>query len=645
MQYKSWKRVIVTLLISSLLLGGCQSLATRTGKTDADIIIIGAGGAGLSSAIEAVQNGAKKVIILEMTSRTGGALNYTSGSMSAAGTIIQQEDGIEDSVESYVADIINTGNDFGGQPNETLIRVYAERAAGVFDWLYENGLKDNVYTTDRATGARAVFAPEHALYSVPRTYKALPDNQEKYKSCAHEVLDALVAGYEEIEIIFNTKATELVANKQGQVLEVLAEGPEGKVSYRAKKGIIVCTGGYSANEKLMAEYVPNGEWYLAGGAAGSDGNALPMMQRVGAALTAMDAIPTFPMGLVSKTDSGSGSIAATYTWKAGGIVVNQNGERFCNETESNPAIREVALEEQPGAVQYDIFTEEILEDLRALNAAYFYDAYFVDETMPGYHVVSTASSLEELAEKIGVPAEKLCKTVEEYNAAVEAGGSDEFGRLYDGTVNSYNLATNKIEGTKYYAVRLQSLCVMTLGGVMTNENMQVLDTEGHVIPGLYAAGEVVGGIWGKFVSGGTGVMGAIVFGKVAAEHAMLNTPAKGYEVKTSPELLDASLFPTKTSNKERFDMSTELVDGEYCSTVDGQKGAMTVRVVITGGKIAEVEVLEHKESKNVAADALEQIPKAIVAANSPSVDAVSGATGTSERIMEAVVKCLEEAAK
>lgn len=631
---------LISLLLGLALLTGAFVLPALA--EDADIVIVGAGGGGLSAALEAVAQGAQKVIVLEMTAKTGGALNYTSGSMSAAGTIIQKEDGIEDTVESYVADIINNGDDFGGKPNEELIRVYANEAALTFDWLYENGLKDCKFSTDRATGARAVFAPEHALYSIQRTYKASPKDPANYKSAAHEVLDALVKADGRIEVKLNTKAKKLEANDKGQVLTVVTE--DG-TRYTAQKAVIMATGGYSANGRLMAQFVPNGDYYLAGGAAGADGNGLHMMQEVGAGLTAMDAIPTFPMGLVSRDNPKTGSIASTYTWKAGGIVVNQNGERFCNETESNPAIREVALEEQPGAVQYDIFTDKIVEDLRANNGAFFYDAFFADESMRGYHVVESAATLEELAEKIGVPAENLTRTVAAYNEAVEAGASDEFGRLYDGTVNAYNFCTNKIEGDKFYAIRLQALCVMTLGGVTANSSMQVLDEAGNVIPGLYAAGETVGGVWGKFVSGGTGVMGPIVFGKIAARHAMANEPAEGNTVKAAEHMLDESLFIKETSSEALFDMSRALTDGEYTATVDGQEGPMTVKTVIADGKIASVDVVENHETQAIAGGALESIPARIVEANNATVDGVSGASLTSGRIMKAVAECLNQAAK
>ena len=637
-------RKILSLILAAAL--ALVAFALPAVAEDADIVIIGAGGAGLSAALEAAAQGAQRVVVLEMTGKTGGSLNFTSGSMSAANTIIQQEDGIEDTVESYIADILKTGSDFGGKPSVELVTEFCTEDTEVFNWLYENGLKDCTFSTDKQ-GRRAVFAPEHALYSIPRTYKCRAKDPTQYKSAAHEVLDTLLKADERITVVYNTKATELRANDKGQVLTVVAEGPDGEATYTASRGVIVCTGGYSANGKLMAKYVEHGEDYLAGGPASADGNGLLLMQKVGAALNeeAMSAIPTFPMGLVSRDNPKTGTIASTYTWKTGGIVVNQNGERFCNETESNPSIREVALEQQPGAVQYDIFTDKIIEDLRAAGGSFFYDAYFAEDTMPGAHVKVTADSIEELAEKIGVPAGNLKATVESYNAAVEAGGTDEFGRLYDGTTNSYNLAVNKIEGEKFYAIRLHALCVMTLGGITANADMQVLDEAGSAIPGLYAAGEVVGGIWGKFVSGGTGVMGPIVFGRIAARNAMNGELAEGYTVKPASNLLDESLFLKESSTESLFDMSRALKDGEYTATVDGQEGPMTVKTVIAGGKIASVEVVENAETQAIAAGALEQVPASIAQANSLDVDGVAGASLTSGRIKKAVALCLEEAAK
>ena len=631
------KRIIATLLSLALVLTTLVVPAMAE-TADADIIVVGAGGAGLSAALAAAEAGAEKVIVLEMTAKTGGALNFTSGSMSAAGTIIQKEEGIEDTVESYIADIINNGDDFGGKPNKELIEVYANNATEVFDWLYENGVKDMF----RPGAARAVFAPEHALYSVPRTYK--PSAPEGYKSASHAVLDKLVNADGRIEVITLTTAKELIANEKGQIIGVKAVGPNGEVEYTSKKGVIVCTGGYSSNSKLMGQYAPEGEYYLAGGAPGADGYGIYMMQKVGAGVTGMDCIPTFPMGMISRTDPTKGQIASTYTWKAGAITVNKNGERFCNETEDVVSIREVALEKQPEAVLYDIYTDKILADLNAAGGAVFMNFYFY-EGGAGDHVMYKADTIEGLAAEIGVPAENLVKTVADYNAAVDAGVDTAFGRKLDGTDGNYNLAINKIEGEKFYAIRLHALCVMTLGGVTANANMQVLDETNNVIPGLYAAGECVGGIWGKFVSGGTGVMGPIVFGRIAAQHAMANEMGEGYRVHEALDILDASLFEKETSSEAKFDMTKALKDGEYTDAVVGHNGGdLTVKVVIAGGKIASVEVVSHTETPGISDAPIASVPAAIVAGNTVDVDTVAGATVTSNAIIDAVVKCLEQAA-
>ena len=647
----------ILLLLSLLLaagMSGCTSNETVTDPTPdptpsasfdeektADVIIVGAGAAGLGAAISAVDNGAENVIIVEMSDRTGGNLNLTSGTMSAADTSIQKEAGIVDTDESFAEDIMKNGAQKG---NREMVDAFCARNTEVFEWLLENGMADNEFQTDRRTGAKAVFAPEHQLYSIARSYKVRTDDPKTYKSAAHEVLDTVLKGLENVTVDFNVKATSLIANEKGQVLSVAASDKEGKtVRYTANKGIVMATGGYSGNFKLMGKYAPHGADYLS--STTSMGEGIRMMQEVGAHVDeeAMSYIPTFPMGV--QTGPGTGVIGSTYAYKAGGICINQNGERFINELEGRVDLRELALEEQPGAVQYDIFTDKILEDLAASGADYMYKAFFGPEGR-AQKLVQTGATLEELAGRINVPAENLKKTVEDYNASVES-GTDAFGRNFDpaSVPSPYSVAINKIEGDKFYAVPLKALCVMTLGGVTTDTATHVLDADGNIIPGLYAAGEVVGGIWGRFVSGGTGVMGPITFGVIAGETAMKETLAEGYEVKPAANLFDADLFVKETASADRFDMSTALTDGEYTATVDGQDGEMSVKVVIAEGKISSVEITEQHETEAVASEALSTLPQTIVAENSVNLDVVSGATLTSGRILDAVTSCLSQASK
>ena len=333
------KQYVKVFLVSLMCLSVFSGCSTQEEKVEvpaieadetktADVIIVGAGGAGLSAAISAVDAGAQSVIILEKTANTGGSLNFTSGSMSGAETIIQEIDGIEDTKESYVQDILKNGDHKG---NETLIRTFVEEDVEAIQWLWDNGLSDNTFSVDRTTGTMSVFAPEHALYSQKRTYKASPDNAEKYKSAAHEILDTVLATYDEITIDFMTEATQLVPNEKGHILTVVANNSETDktIRYDANKGIIMATGGYSGNSKMLGAYTKYGDSYLAGGSSAADGYGIYMMQEVGAMVDkeTMSYVPTFPMGL-NLGEGIPGQIAPTYLWKTGAICVNQEGNRF-----------------------------------------------------------------------------------------------------------------------------------------------------------------------------------------------------------------------------------------------------------------------------------------------------------------------------
>ena len=647
--------LVLSLLLISTSLTGCTNEEKKENNDldkievvadyDAEVIIVGAGAAGLAAAIAAIDNGAKSVIVLEKTSTTGGSLNFTSGSMSGAETIIQEIDGIEDTKASYVEDIMENGGDAG---DLAMIELYVEEDVESIKWLWDNGLSDNKFNVDRTTGTMSVFAPEHALYSQKRTYKAAADDNTKYSSAVHEVLDVYVNEVENIKFDFATTATKLVANEKGQVTSVIATDKDGQlVRYNSEKGIIMATGGYSGNLDLMGQFVENGSNYLPGGSNGADGYGIYMMQEVGALIDekVMGYIPTFPMGFGGNNTPGL--IRPTYTWKTGGICVNQEGNRFVDETSSDVVLREVSLEKQTNAVQYDIFTDAIIEDLIASRSDMFYSAFYAPEKSLSKFVVE-ADSIEELAVKIGADPKTLEATISTYNNSVETETTDEFGRQYsqDSINPLYNVAVNKVDGDKFYAVKIEALCVMTLGGVKTNTGMQVLDNDSNPISGLYAAGEVVGGVWGKYASGGTGVMGPVVFGRVAAENMMANVMNEEYTLLPSSNVISIEMFKKdEVEAKVRFDMSTELNDGEYVNVVDGQEGEMTVKTVITNGVIVSVEIVEHNETVSIAQGAFDTIPTSIIEKNDVNLDAVSGATLTSNRILDAVTQALYDATK
>ena len=194
---------LLTIMLAVLLAALAVAASAEDTVKNADIIIVGAGGGGLSAAIEAVNDGAQSVIVLEKTGKTGGSLNFTSGSMSGAETVIQKIDGIEDTKESFVQDILNNGAHLG---NEAMIRAFVDEDVDAIQWLWDNGLSEYNFSSMKTTGKHTVFAPEHQLYSVARTYKPSANDPTRYKAAAHEIMDTVLAtdAYKGVTIDFNT---------------------------------------------------------------------------------------------------------------------------------------------------------------------------------------------------------------------------------------------------------------------------------------------------------------------------------------------------------------------------------------------------------------------------------------------------------
>lgn len=628
---------------------GTESATSYDNTYEADVVIIGAGGGGLATALEAVEQGAEKVIIIEKLNMTGGSLNTTAGTISGAETIIQELDGLtEDTLASYKEDLMHEGSKLGGIVNEEFIDLYVEEAKNTVNWLWEMGLKDYEFRTDEE-GRKSVFAPEHTLYSYPRSYKPAAKDSSKYKSAVHEILDGLVNGEEKIEIHFNTEALHLMGNDKGQVLEVEAyDKNEDKTNlYKAKNGIVVSTGGYSANADLINHYNNEIKGVISGGLAGANGYGLYMMQEVGGALNeaSMGWVPTFPIGLENLKQPGTGRIMTTKTQFSGGILVNAEGKRFVNETHMDNTVREFELEKQTDGIQWEIYTDKIVEDVLAGPMSGMYKMFFAEDIGKAY--IKSASTLEELAKTIGVPVESLKETVEDYNNHLDAGDIDELGRAYTLDGNPFNLAVNKIEGDTYHAVVIKPLALLTLGGIKTDIKMNVLNAQGNPIPGLYAAGEVVGGAWGRYVSSGVGVMGPIVQGQEAAKAMMSTDLTEGSAVKAAENLIDEKFFEKKeTESTFEIDFDAKYVDGVYEAEVDGQEGPMIVQVEIKDEVIEKVEILSHNETESIAAEALTKVPEKINQTNSlKDFEVISGATYTSNRIIEAILKALEGAKK
>ena len=485
-------------------------------------------------------------------------------------------------------------------------------------------------------------------YEYQRTYVPLAKPDSKIVNPVIEVMEKAILADENIKVYTNVEGRKLVTNDANNaVTGVEAIGTDGKTyCFAAATGVIMSTGGYAANPKLFELYSTDLHNLLSAALSSDDGYGLKMMQEVGAGITeeAMTWIETYPKGYPNPGSTTVGTNISTGTYYTGGILVNNEGNRFINEVAWDDEVRNAGLKAQPDSVMYEVFTDKILEDTQGtLRGAY--DSF--KEGGDHRDKLVEANSLEELAEKLAIPADNFVKTVEDYNSHVETLTTDEFGREFVAKAGENRIeAINKVEGDKNYALKLQPIVLSSRGGITVNEFNQVTDEEGIAIPGLYAGGEVVGQMWGKTIAPGVGMNGAITWGRIMGRNVMnmeVSIP-DGYKIEPASLVFEDDLFVFEKPEVEKpaTDLSG-LKDGEYAGVGQGLNGEIKVNVTVKDGKISDVAVVEHKESEGISDPAIEQIPTAIVEKQATRVDVVSNATYTSNGIMEAVENALEAA--
>ncbi|MDF2520091.1 MAG: flavocytochrome c [Clostridia bacterium] len=460
-----------------------SSSSGETIEKQADIIIIGGGGAGLAAAVSAHQNGAKVIVIEKMPS-VGGNTIISGSAYNAADPVRQGKQGIEDSVEKHYTQTYE-GGDKLGKPE--LIRTLTENAYPTLQWLEGLGMqfKDEVFTV------------LGGLW--PRAHKPVKPLGTGY---IETYMNYIEANKSDIEVMVDTKATEIIM-ENGKAVGVKAEANNNDVILKANKGVIIAAGGFGANVEMRDLY--NEKWpsltnIKTTNHVGATGDGMVMAEKIGANLIGMENIQLLPMG-DPVTGSLSGNIEQGVENR---IFVNKEGNRFVDEGERRDVMTSALFEQQ------DTFMWVIVDK----------HSYPTGDTKNNFNETIDqlveqgrafkADTLEDLAKQIGVNPENLKKSVEEFNKAVEKGGSDAFGRT---------LFKDKIDTAPYYAGARVPTVHHTMGGIEINANAQVLDKNGNIIPGLYAAGEVTGGIHGSNRLGGNALADINVFGKIAGESA------------------------------------------------------------------------------------------------------------------------------
>ena len=448
-----------------------EDIERTTETIETDIVIIGAGGAGMTAAITAKQAGAD-VIILEKMPMVGGNTTKATGGMNAAETKFQAAEGIEDSVETFIKDTMTGGYEIN---DPDLVGIMAGQSADAIDWLDSiNAPLPKVSFSGGATNAR-IHAPEDG------------------SAVGNYLVNAFSTQLEELNvpIYMETRATEIIV-EDGVVTGVKAESDTADYTIHAK-AVILATGGFGANEELYTKYREGLKGFVTTNTPGATGDGLVMAEDIGAALVDIDQIQIHPT--VEQTTS----IMVTEGVRGdGAILINSQGKRFTNEMGTRDVVSAAEIA-QDGGYAYIIFDQNIRDNLKAI------------ESYVKAGITVEGATIEELAGKIDVDPATLTETITTWNEAVAAKSDKEFERA---TGMEHDLSA-----APYYAIKIAPGVHHTMGGVKINTSCEVISTEGEVIPGLFAAGEVTGGVHGGNRIGGNAVADIVVFGRIAGDSA------------------------------------------------------------------------------------------------------------------------------
>lgn len=449
-------------------------------QMDADVVVVGAGAAGLSAALKTAQNG-HSVILLEKMGVIGGASAMAGSGTMATGSKWQKEDGYEDSAEKLVEDMMANGH----QKNDrATVELFANTIGEAFDWL---------------VGEDGAAVPYQRSGKPSRSYSGEGRGAGVCKNLA-ERLEA-VGG----TLLTNTPATELVV-ENGTVVGVKAEG-EGKAYTIRAKAVILASGGYGANDALVPDEYKK---FVYAGHAGATGDAIKMVEGLDADLINMDLVNTQPNSMILPSGLGqycNPGVAGAY--KAGAYMVNQNGERFFNESANAWDLMQAMKQNE---AQYLIMDQTAFDNFNAgMTNSKIYTMEDVEKWLSddydGQPVMKQGATLAELCEKLNLPADAVEASAKAFNDCAAAQTADVFGRTP---------AAAQSEEGPFYALQMHIRYYASLGGLHINDSMQVLNTKQEAIPGLYAAGEVVGGLEGDVYMGATLFGWAIASGYDAA---------------------------------------------------------------------------------------------------------------------------------
>lgn len=497
-----------------------KDAAAEDSTVDADVVVVGAGGAGMTAAITAAAEG-KSVVILESQSMVGGNSVRATGGMNAGKTVYQDENefgesaGVEktlktaaekyadnetitalaktvseqwaayqanptgyfDSVELMELDTMIGGK---GINDPELVETLCANSADAIDWLDEHGITLHNVSSFGGASVKRIHRPVNAegktvsvgSYMIP----LLQENCEK-------------AG---VKMMLDTTATEILTDANGAAVGVKATGASGETVTVNAKAVVLATGGFGANLDMVVKYKPELKGFMTTNAPGIQGQGIEMAQAIGAATVDMDQIQIHPT-----VEANTAALITEGLRGDGAILINEEGQRFIDEVGTRDVVSAAEIA-QTGSYSW-LVVDQAMADVSSVIQGYIKKGYTV-----------TGSTYEELGKAMGVDAAAFAETMEKWNGYVEAKNDPDFGRT------SF---ANPLNTAPYYAVKVTAGVHHTMGGLKINANTEVLNEKGEVIPGLFAAGEVTGGVHGANRLGGNAVADFTVFGRIAGAAA------------------------------------------------------------------------------------------------------------------------------
>ena len=487
---------------------------------DTDVVIIGAGGAGMTAALTASDAG-KSVLVLESQPAVGGNSVKSTGGMNAAKTVYQDANTFDES--AGVEKTLKAAEGYADNEAITALaatvkeqwEAWQANPEGYFDstelfaldtLIGGKGLNDPelVNTLVNNSAAAIEYLDSIGIHlnnvaafggaSVKRIHRPVNEEGKTVSVGAYTVplLEAACQSRDNLALLTDVTAEKLLTNEAGAVIGVEAKGKNGnKVTVNAK-AVILATGGFGANLDMVVQYKPDLAGFMTTNAAGIQGQGILMATEIGAATVDMEQIQIHPT-----VQADTASLITEGLRGDGAILVNANGERFIDEVGTRDVVSAAEIA-QPDSFSW------LVVDQKMVDASSVIQGYIKRGLM------LQGDSYEALAKELGIPADAFAATMEKWNGYVAEKNDPDFGRT------SF---ANPLDTAPFYAVKVTAGIHHTMGGLKIDSQTHVLNTEGQIIPGLFAAGEVTGGVHGGNRLGGNAVADFVVFGRIAGQEA------------------------------------------------------------------------------------------------------------------------------